>query len=88
MAALLHSLCGDDRLAECARNEMSAFVVIIGPREAPRLRLDVMATSADAAKQQHECLAHEGERVEVTPRPPMFSDLQISVDDMRRAGWL
>lgn len=41
------------------------FVVTIGPRNAPRVRMEVMARSSAQATQQHVDMCEIGERLEV-----------------------
>jgi hypothetical protein len=44
---------------------MKRFILLIGPRDCPRIRLDVMATDSVAAIVQHMDLAEPGDRIEV-----------------------
>jgi hypothetical protein len=44
---------------------MSRFLILIGPRENPRLRFEAMAPDSFAATNQHLGLVAFGERLEV-----------------------
>jgi hypothetical protein len=72
MSACLDSLLDPVRLADIAANEVSMetgplrkFWVLIGQRNAPRVRLEVMARSSLQATQQHVDMCEIGERLEV-----------------------
>jgi hypothetical protein len=51
---------------------MRQYIVLIGPRDTPRLRLSVMAPDTFTARDQHAALAEPGERMEV--RRPYCTD--------------
>lgn len=44
---------------------MKKFLILIGPRENPRLRFEAMAPDSFAAMNQHMDLVNFGERLEV-----------------------
>lgn len=46
---------------------MKRYLIVIGPRECPRLSFEVMATDSLSAMTQHLDLVHFGERLQVRP---------------------
>ena len=70
MSAMLDSLLSREQLAEIAKHEpLRRFLVLIGPKEAPRIRLDVMAPDWSAAFERHAEMAEVGERLEIVAIP-------------------
>lgn len=67
---------------------LKPYIVLIGPRKSPRLRLHVMARSSFEAQQQHAgLLADATERMEV--RRVRCTDPEASGDvDEHDAGWV
>lgn len=83
MSALLDSLCGQERLAECARHEqLRPFLVAIKCGENVRSIFEVMAASSFDAWEDHACLLQEGEKLEITPRLGMFSEADLEEADL------
>lgn len=53
---------------------MKKFHLTIGPRNAPRLAFECMAVDAFAARDQHDSLRMDGERIEIEPHDQRQQD--------------
>lgn len=69
-------------MTQTSTSTLRAFHITVGHRDHPRLSFPAMAPDAMTARDQHDCLRQEGERLEVTPAQRMRAELQELADEL------